>query len=107
MENIEIDMGDFQKWAISKPIIVETDMEELVQQEARETVVSGIEKASGATGLNVEKACKFIKDTMDRQYGPYWHWIIGQGFSFDVTRQAKATMYMYYAGNLAILLFKC
>ena len=73
MESIEVDMGDFSKWAISKPIIVETDMEDQVQQEAREAVVSGIEKAQGANGLNIEKACKFAKDTMDKQYGPNWH----------------------------------
>ena len=52
-------------------------------------------------------ACKFIKDQMDRQFGPDWHCIIGEGFSFEITRQAKSTLYMYYAGNLAVLLYKC
>ena len=107
MELPEINMDDFDKWKVTKAIIVETDMEEQVQIEAKDCVATGIEKASGSQGLNIEKACKFIKDLMDRQYGPYWHWIIGEGFSFEITRQAKATLYMYYAGKYAVLLYKC
>ena len=44
---------------------------------------------------------------MDRQFGPSWHCIIGEGYSFEVTRQENATILMYYAGKKAILLFKC
>ena len=73
MEMPEIDMADFDKWRVSKAIIIETDMDELVQTEAKDCVTTGIEKASGSQGLNIEKACKFIKDQMDRQYGAYWH----------------------------------
>ena len=32
---------------------------------------------------------------------------MGEGFSFEVTRQAKSTLYIYYAGKVAVLLFKC
>ena len=73
MELPEINMDDFDKWKVSKAIIIETDMEEQVQAEAKDCVTTGIEKASGAQGLNIEKACKYIKDLMDRQYGAYWH----------------------------------
>ena len=52
-------------------------------------------------------ACKFAKEQMDKQFGPAWHAVMGEGFSFDVTRQAKTTLYMYYAGKVAVLLFKC
>jgi dynein light chain 4 len=44
---------------------------------------------------------------MDRQFGPAWHCIMGEGYSFEVTRQATTTLNMYYAGKIAILLFKC
>ncbi len=47
-----------------------------------------------------------VKDGMDKQYGAHWHCMIGEGFGFDVTSQAKSTLFMYYAGNLAILIFK-
>ena len=93
-------------------------MEDIVKNEAKDFVITGIEKSSGQFGINVEvsrdpalsvlqQACKFIKEQMDRQFGPDWHCIIGEGFSFEITRQAKSTLYMYYAGNLAILLYKC
>ena len=52
-------------------------------------------------------ACKWVKEQMDRQYGPAYHCIMGEGFSFEVTRQAKTSLYMFYSGRLAVLLFKC
>ena len=44
---------------------------------------------------------------MDRQFGPTWHCIMGEGFSFDVTRMDRYTLYMFYASKVAVLLFKC
>ena len=44
---------------------------------------------------------------MDKQFGPSWHIVMGEGFSFDVTRQAGNTLYLYYGGKVAVLLFKC
>ena len=98
-------------------------MDPEVLTEAKDFVTAWIDK-SGADGngvnmevsshkllnfypLLIQTACKGIKDSMDRQFGPYWHVIMGEGFSFEVTRQAKSTLYMYYAGKIAILLFKC
>ena len=73
MEIGDIDKSDFKKWSTGLAIVVNSDMEELVQAEAKDCVTTGIEKASTAAGLNVEKACKYVKDQMDRQYGPNWH----------------------------------
>ena len=78
-------------------------MDETMKQEAKEHVMSGIEKFP----TDVQAASKLIKEQMDRQFGPSWHCIIGQGYSFDVTRQEKSTILLYYAGSLAVLLFKC
>ena len=61
-------------------------MEGTMQTEAKEHIVSGIEKNSGAEGIDVQAASKFIKEAMDRQFGPSWHCIIGEGYSFEVTR---------------------
>ena len=57
-----------------------------MQQDAKEHVVNGIEKWGGADQLDVANAAKLIKECMDRQFGPSWHVIIGEGYSFDVTR---------------------
>jgi dynein light chain 4 len=51
--------------------------------------------------------CKEIKENMDKQHGPYWHVIIGEGFSFEITRMTKAFLYMYHVGKFAILVYKC
>ena len=117
-------------------------MDDFMKTEAKDIISTGIEKASGATGINIEVsitvaitrgifklrgnintdqlilnntnslcdiqfACKFVKDSMDRQFGPCWHCVMGEGFSFEITRQAKTTLYMYYGGKIAVLLFKC
>ena len=93
-------------------------MDPEVINEAKDFVSGWIDKAGAdGNGINVEvsstsviklqMACKGIKESMDRQFGPAWHCIMGEGFSFEVTRQAKSTLYMYYAGKIAVLLFKC
>ena len=78
------------------------DMTEELREEAKDTVVTGIEKFSG----NYENAAKFIKETMDKKYGPAWHVIVGQGFGFDVTYEMKNLLYMFFGGNVAVLLYK-
>ena len=92
-------------------------MEPDVLAEAKDIVQAWIDKAGADGAVNMEvslnnetlfqMACKGVKDAMDRQFGPYWHCIMGEGFSFDVTRQNKSTLHMYYAGKIAVLLFKC
>ena len=95
-------------------------MDDTIKVEAKDFVISGIEKFSGGGSVNFEvsykkvltslffqAACKYVKDSMDRQFGPSWHCVMGEGFSFEVTRQAKTTLYMYYGGKTAVLLFKC
>ena len=45
-----------------------------------------IEKFGGAAGVDIEAACKFVKENMDRKFGPTFHCVMGEGFSFEVTR---------------------
>ena len=61
-------------------------MDPVMKVEAKEHIISGIEKNAGADGIDVQNASKFIKEQMDRQFGPSWHCIIGEGYSFEVTR---------------------
>ena len=82
-------------------------MDELVEIEAKAHITNGIEKASGVSGVDIKQACKIVKEQMDRQYGHSFHCVMGEGFSFEVTRQANQSLYLYYSGKLAVLLFKC
>ena len=72
-------------------------MDPEVINEAKDFVSGWIDKAGAdGNGINVEvsqitvikiqMACKGIKESMDRQFGPAWHCIMGEGFSFEVTR---------------------
>ena len=86
MELPPFNLDEFNKWKEGKIIVKETDMDPLVEQEAKYFVSGGIEKASSATGVDIEAACKFVKENMDRQFGPTFHCVMGEGFSFEVTR---------------------
>ena len=83
------------------------NMDDEMKNDAREHVATGVEKCQSAEGVDYMAASKLIKEAMDKQFGPNWHCIIGQGFSFEVTRMQNSTIMLYYAGNLAVLLFKC
>ena len=54
MEQPAFNFDDFKKWSQNKPIVVESDMEEFIMAEAKDFVITGIENASSATGLNIE-----------------------------------------------------
>ena len=55
---------------------------------------------------HTQAAAKFIKDVMDKKFGHPWHCVIGEGFGFEITYELKHLMYMYFGGNIAVLLFK-
>ena len=97
---------DFDRFCLNNPIVKYTDMKEEMLVEAKENVASCIDKANGQHGYNLELACKYVKEQMDRNFGPAWQCIMGEGFSFEVTRQANTTLHMYYAGKISIILFK-
>ena len=95
-------------------------MDETMLNESKEHISSGFDKYLSAAGVNTmvsyhqplynhnfQLACKYTKERMDQQFGPSWHIVMGEGFSFDVTRQAGNTLYLYYGGKVAVLLFKC
>ena len=107
MEMPEVNIEDFQKWKMNQAIVKEFDMDEEILNEAKEFVIDGIEKASGGHGIAIDAACKYAKEKMDNKFGPTWHCIMGEGFSFELTRFRKSTLYMYYAGKIGVLLFKC
>lgn len=78
-----------------------------LQNEATEVITSAIEKCTKEDIIDMEAAARIIKDAMDRSQGPYWHCVIGQGFSSDVMCQKSNLLFMYFAGTMAVLLWKC
>jgi dynein light chain 4 len=53
-----------------------------------------------------ELSTKYIKETLDKKFGPSWQCIIGEGFAYDISVQSDACLLMVYNGNLGCLVFK-
>lgn len=47
-----------------------------------------------------------IKENMDKRCGTTWHVIVGEGYGFEITHEVKSLLYMYFGGELGILVFK-
>lgn len=54
----------------------------------------------------VQAAAQLIKAGLDKKFGAAWHCVIGEGFGFDITYQAKNMIYIVY-GTIGILAYKC
>ncbi|OMJ68754.1 hypothetical protein SteCoe_33695 [Stentor coeruleus] len=98
---------DYKKLTQGKTINKFSDMQAEVMNEAIEIVTSTIEKYTKSEALEISDATRFIKEQMDKSFGPSWHVCIGEGYSFDITSQKQNLLYMYYSGIYAILLWKC
>ncbi|KAI8906732.1 dynein light chain type 1-domain-containing protein [Gorgonomyces haynaldii] len=84
------------------PLVRFCDMSEEVRVEAVDMVVTAVEKHIG----NYEAASKTIKESMDKRAGSSWHVVVGEGFGFEITHEMKNLLYMYFGGNLGILVWK-
>ena len=82
----EINMDDFLKWAGGNAVQPYCDMDPEMKTEAVDYIATGIEKSQHGGQLDQNAACKFVKDAMDKQFGHSWHCVLGEGYSFDVTR---------------------
>ncbi|KAL7737287.1 hypothetical protein ACLKA6_012909 [Drosophila palustris] len=85
------------------PLVKHSDMKEEMRHEVIELSVAVCEKYSS----NYELAAKTIKDTMDKKFGIYWHVVVGEGFGFEVSYETENILYLFFGGNLAIVLWKC
>jgi dynein light chain 4, axonemal len=86
----------------SYPLEKLSDMPEEMKAEAKDTVVTALEKFPD----NYEQAAKFVKEQMDKKYGSPWHCVMGEGFGFEITYELKHLMYMFHRGYTAIVVFK-
>eukprot|EP01036_Dinobryon_divergens_P026319 gene26319-34946_t len=86
--------------ALSKSI----DMSSEMAAESMEVITMSVDKHQATK--NYEAAAQLIKATLDKKFGAAWHCVIGEGFGFDITYQAKNMIYIYY-GTIGILAYKC
>ncbi|XP_063695922.1 dynein axonemal light chain 4 isoform X1 [Culicoides brevitarsis] len=85
------------------PLVKHSDMNEEMRAEAIEISITACEKYAP----NYEVAAKTIKETMDKKFGSYWHVVVGEGFGFEVSYETKHILYLFFGGNLAIVVWKC
>ncbi|ESO11644.1 hypothetical protein HELRODRAFT_156242 [Helobdella robusta] len=84
------------------PLIQYSDMHEEMKIEAMELCVTACEKFSN----NNEQAAKMIKDLMDKKFGMPWNVCVGEGFGFEVTFHKRNILFMFFGGNIGILVWK-
>merc|ERR1712196_52918 len=84
-----------------KPVIKSVDMKEECKTFAEKLVTDALAQFS----VEMEIAA-FLKDELDKAYGPSWHCTVGRRFGTYVTHETKNYIFMS-VGNLYILLYKC
>eukprot|EP00960_Hanusia_phi_P048431 758941-Hanusia_phi.AAC.4 len=95
------------RMAMMYPLVkTQTDMKEEMRIEAVDAVISAIEKFGNMKPPKYDLAAKQVKETMDKKFAPNWCCVIGEAFGADIVHEKQTLLYMFYAGNLAILLFK-
>ena len=75
--------------------------------EVRETPIINNNIIINQTGeSNQQAGAKLIKEQMDKRCGASWHVVVGEGFGFDATHEAKNLMLLYFGGYIGVLLWK-
>jgi len=84
-------------------LVRQSDMPEEMRVETMELCVTACEKYAS----NNEMAAKMVKEAMDKKFGAAWHVVVGEGYGFEVTHETKNILYMFFGGNVAIIVWKC
>eukprot|EP00826_Nyctotherus_ovalis_P018197 TRINITY_DN15429_c0_g1_i17.p3 TRINITY_DN15429_c0_g1~~TRINITY_DN15429_c0_g1_i17.p3 ORF type:complete len:114 (-),score=46.91 TRINITY_DN15429_c0_g1_i17:23-364(-) len=88
-------LQQFNTFCSGKFIVKLVDMPEEMASEAKETIITGIDKNTSESKIDMETACRQIKEAMDAKYGASWHCIIGLGFAYDITSNKENLLYGY------------
>ena len=48
-----------------------------------------------------------IKELLDKKFGASWHVVVGEGFGFELSYEVNKLFYMFFAGSLAVCVWKC
>lgn len=87
--------------AMNYPVVVESDMNDDLQTETLDLVVSAIERSQN----NLELCAKALKEDMDKKTGPGWNVAVGEDFAHYVT-YTKNMIFLYFGGNLGVVMWK-
>lgn len=85
------------------PLVKYSDMNDDMKNEAVECSIIACEKYAS----DYEQAAKVIKENFEKRFGTYWHVIVGEGFGFQVSYETNNLLYLFFAGNLAVVAWKC
>ena len=99
-----LDNAEFRK-RFKKPIIKTVDMLQENSQEVMEIVTMALDK--WMSQKKYEEAAKMVKQNLDKKFGGFFHVVVGEGFSFEITYQYRHMLHMYYGENVGVLVFKC
>jgi dynein light chain 4 len=83
------------------PLVIQCDLNDDLQTETLDLVVSAIERTQG----NLEACVKSLKEEMDKKTGPGWNVVVGEGFSHCVTYTTNI-VFLYFGGNTGVLMWK-
>ncbi|XP_036356653.1 dynein light chain 4, axonemal-like [Octopus sinensis] len=78
-----------------------SDMVPEMKTETLELVIVACEKFVD----NNELAARSIKEAMDKKFKGRWHVVVGEGFGFEITYELHKLLYLFFGGNLAILIW--
>ncbi|EET02079.1 Dynein light chain [Giardia duodenalis] len=87
--------------SINYPLVVECDMNEEERAEATETIVTAVEKFPS----DPEQAARFIKESLDRKFGQYFHVCVGNSFGYSIDTVVGHKLAMAY-GMTGVVVFK-
>ena len=48
-----------------------------------------------------------IKESLDKKFGASWHCVVGESYGYEITHELKNLLYLFFAGSIAITLWKC
>lgn len=44
---------------------------------------------------------------MDKKFGVFWYVVVGEGYGFEIIYEVKNLFYMFFGGNMVIIVWKC
>jgi len=92
-----------QAMVYSYPLVRFTDMDEQMKKDVMDICTLACERHTS----NNEMCAKMIKEALDKKFGPSWHVVVGEGFGFELSYETKKLLYMFFAGSLAVCVWKC
>jgi len=97
------DEGSSKTVVYSYPMVKFCDMDDNMKREVMDVCTNACEKHVS----NNEMCAKMIKEMLDKKFGASWHVVVGEGFGFELSYEVKKLMYMFFAGTLAVCVWKC